>query len=86
MPIMGLKHWFLRYLLFFTPRQFLPVIEGKQPVEATASIAAVAWGLKPAFFIMGIVIFASAAMLTLPLSEMVPNKALQITTPLAGPP
>ena len=56
------------------------------PVEATASTAAAASGLKPVRFIIGIVSQPSTITLATADPEMVPNRLEDTTATLPGPP
>lgn len=56
------------------------------PSEAVTSMAAATWGLKPSFFIMGMVMEPVVTTLEMELPETVPIKALLTTEVLAGPP
>ena len=56
------------------------------PVEATASMAAAASGLKPVRFIMGMVSQPSTMTLATAEPEMVPNMLDETTATLPGPP
>ena len=55
-------------------------------MEATASIAAAASGLKPVRFIIGIVSQPSTITLATAEPEMVPNRLDETTATLPGPP
>ena len=65
-----------------------PMIGGMicPPVEATASMAAAASGLKPVFFIIGMVSQPSTMTLATAEPEMVPNRLEETTATLPGPP
>src|SRR5688500_20034397 len=56
------------------------------PVEATASMAAAASGLKPVFFIIGMVNQPSTMTLATAEPEIVPNRLEETTATLPGPP
>jgi hypothetical protein len=56
------------------------------PVDATASTAAAASGLKPVRFIMGMVSQPSTMTLATAEPEMVPNMLDETTATLPGPP
>ncbi len=56
------------------------------PMEAAGSMAPATWGLKPAFFIIGIVKAPVETVLAMALPEIDPNSPLAMTATLAGPP
>src|SRR5699024_12199737 len=56
------------------------------PVEAVASVAAATWGLKPAFFIMGMVKDPEATVLATAEPEIMPCRPDATTAAFAGPP
>ena len=65
-----------------------PMIGGMNmpPIEAAGSIPPATWGLKPAFFIIGMVKAPVDTVLAMAEPDIDPNSPLAITETLAGPP